>query len=183
MKKSRELTVHPHRLGIIGSRCQGDSKSGAEGVLEQENGHDEGFHARGRFGEGVFEAGDAGEDFRERDEEIRGSLNSDVDPVGLRVVRSWAIQRVFVAGSRTVNQMLGNGRIGHRKGRKYEAHSDPGNGSERDADFSKGRVDQAIYDWDEDDEYQGVDVLHDIVGYAMQLHGASWTDFSNSSTR
>ena len=176
-----KLTVHPYRLWIVGGGCQSDAERGAESGLEEENGHDEGFHARRRFGEGVFETGDAGEDFRERDEEVRRGLDGNVDPVVLRAVRGGAIQRVFVAGSGTVDQMLGDGRIGHRKGRKHEAHGDSGNGSERDADFFKGWVDEAIQNWDEDDERQGVNVLQKIVGYAMEFHGARWTEFSSSS--
>lgn len=76
------LTVHPHKLGIFGGGCQGDAERGSKGVLKQEYGHDKGFHAGGRFGEGVFESGDAGKDLGERDQEVGRGLHGDMDAIG-----------------------------------------------------------------------------------------------------
>ena len=39
-------------------------------------------------------------------------------------------------------------------------------------EFPQHGIDQSIDDWDEDDDRQGVDILHDVVRDAVELHCA-----------
>lgn len=70
--------------------------------------------------------------------------------------------------------MLGYGCVGHCQGGEDEAKGYTGDGPEGDADFAKGRVDEAVDDGDEDYDGEGVDVLHDVVGDAVELHCAGY---------
>lgn len=81
--------------------------------MKQEDGHDKGFHAGRRFGEGVFESGDTGEDLGESDEEVGRRLNGDVDVVGRGFIRRRASQRSIVAWPGGVDQMLRDSGISH----------------------------------------------------------------------
>ena len=81
-RRDGQARVKPHELRIDGDGDDGLAERATEGGLQQEHGHDEGFHGGWGFREGVFEAGDGGEDFREADEEVSGGLGGDVDLVG-----------------------------------------------------------------------------------------------------
>lgn len=70
--------------------------------------------------------------------------------------------------------MLGYGCVGHCQGGKYEAEGYASDGPEGDADFAEGRVDEAVDDGDEDYDGEGVDVLHDVVGDAVEFHCAGY---------
>lgn len=107
------LTVHPQELGIGSGRGHCDSESITKGGLEQKDGHDKGFHTRGRFSEGVFESGNTSKDLGESDEEIGRSLDGDVNAVGRGFIGCRASQRSFVAWPGGVDQMLRDRRISH----------------------------------------------------------------------
>ena len=51
--------------------------------MEEREGHHEGAHVLGGFGEGVFEGGDGGEDFGEGEENVGAGLGPDVDVDGV----------------------------------------------------------------------------------------------------
>lgn len=70
--------------------------------------------------------------------------------------------------------MLGYGCVGHCQGGEYEAEGYASDGPEGDADFAEGRVDEAVDDGDEDYDGEGVDVLHDVVGDAVEFHCAGY---------
>jgi len=55
--------------------------------LEERESHDKGAHVLGRFGEGVFEGGDGGEDLGEREENVGACLGPDVDGDGVALGR------------------------------------------------------------------------------------------------
>jgi len=64
--------IIPHQQGVSRKTDKRLADGGANGGHEQKDGHDEGFHVSGSFGEGVFEAGDGREDFAECDEDVSG---------------------------------------------------------------------------------------------------------------
>lgn len=68
--------------------------------------------------------------------------------------------------------MLGYGCVSHRYGGEDEAKGYAADGTEGDADFAKEGVNEAVDDWDEDDDAEGVDVLHNVVRYPVKLHRA-----------
>ena len=72
--------------------------------------------------------------------------------------------------------MLDDGGVDHCCCGEEEAECDAGDGFEWDANLAKARVDDAVHDGDEDDDCQGVDVLHDVVGDAVKLHLAGLRD-------
>ena len=74
--------------------------------------------------------------------------------------------------------MLDNSGIGHRKRAQKESPGDASDGLEFDPNSSKCRVNETVHDGNEDDEGKGVDVLHDVVGDSVQLHGSSCTNVS-----
>ena len=84
-----------HRQPIVG-RQQGVRRQRVERLadgagkrgLEEREGHDKGAHVLGRFGEGVFEGGDGGEDFGKGEQDIRAGLGPDVDWDGVALMRS-----------------------------------------------------------------------------------------------
>lgn len=59
-----------------------------------------------------------------------------------------------------------------------KAHGDAGDGAKGDAKFSETWVDKSIYDRDKDNDCQRVNVLHNIIRYAMQLHRGGCNNFS-----
>ena len=81
---------------------------------------------------------------------------------------------MIVAWWRAIDQVLDDGGVRHGEGGEEEAPSDARDGFELDADASKEWVDEPVHDGDEDDDGERVDILHDVVGDAVQLHGAGW---------
>ena len=72
--------------------------------------------------------------------------------------------------------MLDDGSVGHGEGGEEETHGDAGDGFEFDADAAEAWVDEAVADGDEDDDGEGIDVLHDVVGDAVQFHDPGLRD-------
>lgn len=70
--------------------------------------------------------------------------------------------------------MLGYGCVGHCQGGEHETEGYASDGPEGDADFAEGRVDEAVDDGDEDYDGERVDVLHDVVGDAVEFHCAGY---------
>lgn len=66
--------------------------------------------------------------------------------------------------------MLDDGGVSHCDTGEEEAKCDASDGSHGDAELAEKGVDVAVHDGDEDDDRERVDVLHDVVGDAMELH-------------
>lgn len=66
--------------------------------------------------------------------------------------------------------MLNDGGICHGKGGEEEAPCDTGDRSEWDTDFAQERIEKAVANWNEDDDGERVDVLHNIVWNTVQFH-------------
>jgi len=73
----------------------------------------------------------------------------------------------FVAGSSVVDEVLDDGSIGHGDCGKEEAPGDTSDGFEEDSDLAEKRIEAHVKDGNKDDDGDGVDVLHDIVGDAV----------------
>jgi len=124
------------------------------------------LHARRRLGECILQASDGGEDFAESDQHIPRCLYGDVDIIG--TVVTWH----GVTGRPNVNLMLEDGGESHRQRGQGKADCDTGHGVHGEAHPTKEGVDELVEDGDEDDNDDGVDVLHLVIGHAVQLHAA-----------
>lgn len=163
--------VEPDELGVRGDDRDPDPQDGAEGVGEEEHGHDETLHAGGGLGEGVLETGDTGEDFRQPEQHVPRGLHGDVDVVAV-AARGGHV----VVGRAAVNFVLDDCREGHAEPREDEAPCDPGDGVHGETSFAEEGINNFVHDGDEDDDDDGVDVLHFVVGHAVELHGAGLGD-------
>ena len=77
---------------------------------------------------------------------------------------------LLVAGSRRVDEVLDDGGVHHCKGRYEEADGDACDGLEEDAAAAEEGVDDAVEDGEGDDDGDGVEVLHQVVGDTVARH-------------
>lgn len=81
-----------------------------------------------------------------------------------------ALARLAVAGSRAVDDVLNNGGVCEADGSEEETNGDAGNRLELDLELAEDGVDNHVQNRDEDNNRDGVEVLHQIVGHAVALH-------------
>lgn len=124
------------------------------------------LHARRRLGECILQTSDGGENLAESDQYIPRCLYSNVDIIGTIFTRHG------VTGRPNVDFMLEDGGESHRQRGQGKADGDTGHGVHGEAHPTKEGVDELVEDGDEDDDDDGVDVLHLVVGHAVQLHAA-----------
>lgn len=172
-RQDRDDHVIPHQERVGGKGDEGLPDGVGNGAHEQEDGRDERAHVLGRFGEGVLEARDGGEDLREGDEEVGDRLDPDVDGRG---AGAGFLGRVLAARAQFVNVVLGDAGGDHGGGGQGEPPGDLLQRREADAHAFEGRVDEDVADGDEDDESDGVDVVDEIVGGAVEFHGCGLGD-------
>lgn len=83
---------------------------------------------------------------------------------------------VFVAGPGDVDEVLDDGGVHHGQGGDDEAEGDTGDWPEGDVETAHEGVDQRFEDGDENDDGDGVEVLHEVVGDAVSFHLACLGD-------
>jgi len=169
--------VHPHDGGIAGGRNEGFADSGSDGGGEEVKRLDEGFHARWGFGVGVFETGDGDEDLSQTDENVGRRLHGDMDVVWKSATGGanacCAFSGTTVARAGAVDEVLNNGGVCKADGSEEETDRDASNRLELDLKLAEDGVDNDVQNRNEDDNGNGVEVLHQIVGHAVALHLAS----------
>ena len=89
-------------------------------------------------------------------------------------VGSVASKRSIVAWWRRVDQMLHNGCVCHGECTEDEAPCNASNRSKRYTNPAETGIEKAVEDWNQKDDSKRVNILHDIVGDAMELHSTSW---------
>ena len=171
--QDRNDHVVPHEERVGGQRDESLAEGVGDGAHEEEDGGDDGAHVFGGLGEGVLEAGDGGEDLGEGDEEVGDRLHPDVDGRGAGAV--W-IRRVLAAGAEFVDVILDDGGCDHGGGRGDPAPGDLLQRGEADAHAFETGVDEDVTNGDEDDEGDGVDVVDEVVGGAVEFHGCGLRD-------
>ena len=155
-REACDTGIHPQDLWVDEDGNEGFVERGAEGVCEEVQALDEGFHARWRFGIGVFETCDGDEDFGDADEEVCWGLNGDVDVVWqLRAIGcnaslagEWSIETWAVL----VDESLDTSGVGERKGCQHETDGNASHWSQLIPATAHEWVDNAIEDWDEDQD-------------------------------
>ena len=163
---------HPHDGGIVGGGSECFGESGAERVREEVHGLHEGLHAGRCFGVCVLETGDRGENLRQTDEDVGRGLDGDVNSValGFSVDLGGRAQRFAVAWTGVVDQVLHDSGVHHSKRGDDEAKGDTGDRAEGDLQTAHQGVDAGFENGNENDDGDGVEVLHQIVGNAVAIH-------------
>lgn len=172
-------SVHPHKFGIDSNGDQSLRDGRAESVGEEVDALDKRLHARRGLGVGVLETSDGDENLRKTDEEVGGDLYGNVNVVGQRgvaVLASGALPGGIEARAGSVDDVLNDGGIGEAQGGKGEADGDAHDGLELDAHPAEHGIDELVEDGGEDEDGDGVKVLHKVVGHAVALHLAGLGD-------
>lgn len=159
----------PHKLGVGGSWRKCNTEGGSDSVRKQEQGHDERFHAGWRFGVGIFQTGDGGQNLRHTNQKVSWSLDRHMHTVRHVSVFWSTAHRVVITWASFVNVMLQDRSINHGSSTKHETPEDLGDGSER-SESSNEWVDKSFTDWNEHNNGDGINTLQDIVWQAVQLH-------------
>lgn len=147
-------------LGLNVDTGQGQVDRGREGVLDLGEGHDDGLHALGSLGEGVFEGGDGGKDLGNGDENVRTGDDPDVQ----RRVEGLAISVTAFRGLKVVARrslvevMLQDRGPNHTKTRNHETDRDPLQGCETDVVLAKGGVNPQVKEGNQYNERDRVQV-------------------------
>lgn len=133
---------------------------------------DKGFHGRGGLRVGIFQTRDRGKDFGDTNENVRRGLGSDVNtvPLCLAIHLRGRAEGLSVAGRGYIDDMLDDGSVHHGEGRDDETKGDTGDGAEGNVEAAENGVDNHLQEWDEDDDGDGIEVLHEIVGDTMAIH-------------
>lgn len=92
--------------------------------------------------------------------------------IAIRQLASVALEGVLIAWRRGVDEFLDKGCIGDGNRSHYEAPEYPRDRLELDSKSSKPGIDQSVEDRNEDDDGDRIDVAHDVIGDAMELHRA-----------
>lgn len=167
-----QTNVHPLDLGVDEHRveCLGDG--GSKGVGEEVHGLHERLHGGRGLGVGVLEAGDRCKNLRDTDEHVRASLGGNVDVVAVddAVNLCSRTERVVVARSGLVDEVLDDCCVDHSKRCNPETADDTVDRGEWDLVFAECRHEDLIDERQENDDSNGIEVLHQIVGNAVESH-------------
>ena len=79
-------------------------------------------------------------------------------------------QRLAVAGTGGVDQVLHDGGVHHGQGRDDKAKGDTGDGAEGNLQAAHDGVHNRLENGDEDNDRDGIEVLHQIVGDTVTVH-------------
>jgi hypothetical protein len=164
--------VHPLDLGVDKHGVERLGDGGSECVGEEVHGLHEGFHGGRRLGVGVLETGDGCENLGNTNEHVRAGLSGNVDVVAVDHavdLSSWA-ERVVVARSGLVDEVLDNGGVDHGQRCNPETADDTVDRGKGDLVFAECRHEDLIDERQENDDSNGVEVLHQIVGNAVESH-------------
>lgn len=166
--------IVPDEKRVLSQRDESLVERGAECRREQEDGRDERAHVVWRLGKGVLQASDGREDFRETNEHVRQCLYPHVDRrLDLFAIFVLARVHLVAALAQLVDVVLRGGGREHCEHGHEEADRDTLERREVDADFAEGRVQKVVDKRNEDDQGQRVQIVDDVVGRAVQLHGGS----------
>lgn len=176
--------IHPDQFRVFGHRDQGEPKDGSKAVGEQEEGHDDRLHRLRCLLVGVLKTSDGRKDFRDGDKHIGRDLISSRDPVLAVTFRGFTW--VFVVRRTPVDHGLDASRVApnntqqlvsyaffsYAKERESDLHGDSSKEETKrdtqdrahvDTETAKTRVHDAIHQRNDNDQGDGVNVLHDIV--------------------
>lgn len=176
---ARNTSVHPDELGILGHRDKGLRDGRAEGVGKEVQTLDERLHGGRSLGVGILKTSDGDEDLGKTNKDVGRCLNSNVHVVGQGLAVNGAgsaVEGALVARASIVDEALDDGGIAQAERDEDETQGDTGNGANVDAGLAEGGVDEHVKERGEDENGDGIEVLHEIVGHAVAVHLTSLSD-------
>jgi hypothetical protein len=84
---------------------------------------------------------------------------------------SFALVHVLAAGAEFIDVVLDDAGSDHGCGAEVEANGNFLEGGKVVAGPADGWVEDVVYEWDDDDDCEGVELGDDVVGDAIESHG------------
>jgi hypothetical protein len=177
-RSNGQTAEHPHDRRVVQERVESLRDGRSERVGEEVHGLDEGLHAGWRLGVGVLETGDGGENLRDTDQHVSTSLGSDMNVVALSNTVNFAsrAERMTVAGTGLVDVVLNDSSVDHGHRRNPETSDDTVDGREGNLVLAEEGEEELVHERQENDNGDGVEVLHQIVGNAVTSHLTGLSD-------
>ena len=160
--------VVPHQERVSREGDESLAYGVRNGAHEQKHCRDNRAHILWCFGEGILETSDGGEDLGKCDEEVRYSLNPDVDGSGSRAGR---FRRMFATGADFVNVVLGDACCNHRKRGGNKPPCNLLQRREANSHAFEAWIYEQVTDRNENDESDRVNIVDEIVWGAVEFHG------------
>lgn len=143
-RQDRNRDIQPHQQRVGGQRHERLRDRRRERVREPEHTRHERAHVLRRFGVGVLETGDRGEDLGEGDEQVGGGLHPDAEGWG-----DVAVAGELAAGGFDVDEVLDQGGDDHAEHGADEAALDLFEGREDDSHAGELGVEEFVEDGNE----------------------------------
>ena len=88
-------------------------------------------------------------------------------------IGSGTVEWSLITGRRLVDKMLDDCSVCHCQRTEHEPHGDASDWSEGNTNLSEERIEQTITNGYKDNDRERIDVLHDVVGNAVEFHNSS----------
>jgi hypothetical protein len=178
-RRTGKTSKHPLDLGVNDKRVESLGDGRSESVGEEVHGLDEGLHARWGFCVRVLESSDGSEDLGETNEYVGTGLRSNVDVVTLvNAINqvSVAVNGMEIARTGPVNVVLDDAGVNHGQRCDPESSYDAVDGREVNPVLAERGHEPLVDNGQEDDDGDGIEILHQIVGNTVEAHLAGLGD-------
>lgn len=169
---------HPLDGRVVEHGVQGLGDGGTEGIGKEEHGLHERLHRWRGLGVCILVAGDGRKNLGDTNEHVRAGLGSNVDVVssGLTVDDGSIAKRLIKARAGFVDEVLDDGCVSHGESSNPETDNNTGDRRERNASLAQSGHHKAFDNGKEDDDSNGIEVLHQVVRNAVSCHLAGLGD-------
>lgn len=174
-----DTSVEPQVLGVLSNGNESLGDGGTESVGEEVDRLDERLHGRRSLSVGVLETSYRDKDLGNTNEDVGRCLDGDMYVVGqlvAAILASSTLAGCAVTRSSVVDQVLDDSSVSETEGSEPETNGDSRNRSELDAEVTQNGVYDLLNDGSEDQNRDGIKVLHEIVGHSVTLHLTSLSD-------
>ena len=178
-RRNSKTSKHPLDLGVDNERVECLRNSRSESVGKEVHGLNERLHAGRGFGVCVLETSDRCEDLRETDEHVSTSLSGNVNVVSLvNAIDEISVTRtgVRVARPGLVNVVLDDASVDHGERGDPESGYDTVDRRERNLVLAERGHEPLVNDGQENDNGDGIEVLHQVVGNTVATHLTGLSD-------
>ena len=171
-RRHGHASVHPRELGVHGNGHQSLGNGRAKRVGEEVQRLHKRLHAHRRLGVGVLETRHRDENLGKTNEDVRRRLDGNVNVVALHdaVNSAGVAARAVVARAAVVDELLHNGRVRQAQRGEPETNGDAENRAQLVTALAQHGVHDSLQNGREDENRDGVKVLHKVVGHAVALH-------------
>ena len=177
-RSARETSKEVLDRRVVENGVEGLGDGGSESVGKEVHGLDKGLHAGWGLGVGILETSDGGEDLRDTNEHVSTSLCGNMNVVALvNAIDKVSVAEGFtVAGSGLVDVVLNDAGVDHGERSNPETSYNTVDRRERNLVLAERRHEPLVDKGQEDDDGNGVEVLHEIVGDSVTTHLTSLSD-------